>query len=784
MSLKRLKTLRFLMIIAGMAVLLASCHWDDLPDIHAGCDETLQISVTTERFISGDVETRATDIGYTTTFAMGDKIGITVVKDGTTILEDNIPYEYDGLVWNPVISVNAVHFYPGTNIDYLVYYPYAASMNGKTAAAEIVAAFTPQADQSTLTAYTASDLMTGTGMLSSTTLIVTLTHALSLIELNFPSGVSSVTLDINGGTSLKPCFFEETFRYIAKPQDNVAELAGSYTVGSETMSWKLANVMLSAGKYIKINVFVLSVIEGYSGGVQVFYTDGSVEMATITDNGILKLKDGAGKTIMKIVLLDKGNKEYLIGRKTDQPLCLKFDTNGDLLFRPVIDGYTPIGSYAEFQKIRDNNTTRSGSYRQEADLDLMNMGWTSVGNNTNRFTGTYDGNNKTVSRLRINNTSLNYAGLFGAVSGTVANLNIIEADLKGGSRVGSLVGFVATGANVANCNTNGEVSGVEYVGGLVGYNEGTITNCNNSNKVHGGNSIGGIVGYSTGSSAVKVCENNGEINGTSRVGGIVGNLTNSTIETCKNNGTIHSVEYVGGIVGYLASSSTIEACENNGMINGTGTGSAIRVGGITGFVTTGSIVNACKSSGMVSGTGNMIGGIAGEVLNGGMVRNCYSAGEVVGVNDVGGVVGCVTTGSTIGFAEYCYSVSVVRGVNSVGGVAGLVNSGAIVSNCVALNPIVYASIVNIGRVAYSSGGNITNSLAWDEISNGGGILFLGGIRIAHNNWDGKSITSNQAMMQTTYINYIATDLPVPLNWDFINIWTIDEGHGYPTLRWE
>ena len=719
MNLKRVRIVRSLMIIAGTAALLTSCQYDDLPD-H---DKALQISVTTERFTSDGIETRAADIGYITTFATGDTIGITVLKDGATVLEDNIPYRYDGSAWNPVD--NAVHLYPGANISYLAYYPYSTNMAGKTAAADILAAFTPRTDQSSLTAYTASDLMTGAGVLNGTTLSVTLTHALSLIELNFPAGVSSVSFDINGSTALNPCLFEGAFRYIAKPQDNPVELSGSYTAGSETMHWQLAAATLKAGKYIKINVFVLSVIEGYTGRVQVFYTDGSNEIASITTNGILKIANGAGKTIMKIVLLDQGDKEYLIGRTTDQPLCLKFDTDGNLLFRSAVDGYIPIGSYAEFQKINENSMTRSAYYRQEANLDLMNVAWRPVGDDTlRRVTGTYDGNNKTISRLSINNASLNYAGLFGAVGGgTVQNLNLIEATVRGGNYAGSLIGYAA-GANISNCNTSGEVNGRDYVGGLVGY----VT-------------------------------------------------TGSAVEACENNSAVNGRNYVGGLVSYVASGSKVETSRNNGAINGAG-----RVGGVVGYVASNSFVNACKNSGTIIGTGDMVGGVAGEVLSGGAVKNCYSTGEVSGANDVGGVAGCVTRSGTTGLVEFCYSTCIVRGVNSIGGVAGLVNSGAIVRSCVALNPIVSASI-NIGRVAYSSGGNIANSLAWDGMSDGGGISFPVN-QLAHDRMNGINITSSQAMLKATYVDYTASNLPVPLGWDFTNIWAIDEGNGYPTLQWE
>ena len=689
-------------LTAGIAAVINSCLKNELPD-PAGHGDALKINVTAVGFTFGDIGTRAINTGYTTTFSTGERIGITVVRDGTTILENNIPYAYNGSAWDPVNSANAVHHYPGTNISYLVYYPYSTGMDGKLTA-EIIAGFSPQTDQSTQIAYDASDLMTGEGALSGTTLSVTLTHALSLIELNFPEGVSSVMLDIEGGTTLQPYFFEGAFRYIAKPQNHPVVLTGSYTEGSEKKNWQLANVTLTAGKICRINIFPPFFIEDYTGGVQVFYTDGSNEITTITDNGILKLTNGTGKTIMRIVLLDKGSKNYLIGRTTEQPIRLKFDANGDLLFRSAVAGYIPIGSYAEFQKINENATTCAGNYRQEANLDLMNIAWTPVGNNANRFMGVYDGNQKTVSRLRINNASVDYVGLFGVIGagGTIQNIDVNEVNITGRDYVGS----------------------------------------------------------------------------------IAGHLTGGNIKACKNSGTISGRDWVGGIAGYLISGSSVETCENSAAINGRD-----RVGGITGCIYSadgdtdnGNTIDACKNTGMVIGSNTMTGGIVGQVMRSNVVKNCYATGNISGVANVGGVAGNVY--GTGGFVEYCYAAGTVSGTNSIGGVAGLASTGGYVRNSVALNPIVQASDRNIGRVVFWVAGNRINNLAWDGISNGSGIPFTGGTMVAHNRDDGKSISSGQARMRTTYVDYVDSDLPEPLGWDFINTWRINEGNGYPTLQWE
>ena len=696
MNFNRLSTI---ILIAGIVALFTFCRKDALPD-PAGHGNALQISVTVAGFSSGNIETRAINTGYATSFSSGDRIGITVVRDGTVILENNIPYVYSGSVWNPVNLANAVHYYPGANITYLAYYPYSTGMDGKLAA-DIVAGFSPQTDQSTQTNYDSSDLMTGVGVLSGFTLNVTLTHSLSLVELNLPVGVSSPVFDIDGGTTLKPYFFAGAYRYIAKSQNRVVVLKGSYTEGGEKKNWQLANVLLTAGKICRINIYPPFFIEGYSGRVQVFYTDGTNETTTITDNGILKLLNGTGKIVMRIVLLDQGSKSYWIGRTTEQPIRLKFDAIGDLLFRPAVSGNIPVGSYAEFQKISENATTRAGNYMQEANLDLLNIPCAPVCNNANRFTGFFDGNQKTISRLSINSASADYVGWFGAigVGGTVQNIDIY-------------------GANI---------TGKDYVGGIIGY------------------------------------------------------LTGGSIKACKIRGAVNGRDWVGGIAGYITIGCSVGTCENSAAINGRD-----RIGGIAGCVfaatsdADGSTISSSKNIGTVIGTGTMTGGIVGQMREFNTARNCYSTGNVSGVANVGGVVGNAY-GSLV---EYCYAAGTVLGNNGIGGVAGLVSSGGTLRYSVALNPVVQATTQNIGRAAYQVGGNLTTNLAWDGMSNGTGIPFTGGIQLAHNRYDGKSITSGQARMRTTYVNYVDVDLPDPLGWDFINTWTINEGNGYPKLQWE
>ncbi|GHT16292.1 hypothetical protein FACS189426_24200 [Bacteroidia bacterium] len=229
-----------------MAVcLFAGCSEDDnLPN---GTGEALTIQVSVQGFTSGSPETRTTDAGYTTSFATGDQIGITVIQDGV-IRENNIPYEYGGTSWNPVAAPAGIY----TGVTYLIYYPYSAAMNGKTSVAEIVAAFTPKTDQSAPADYAASDLLTGTSSLSGGSILsTTLTHALALVEVSLPASATSVTLSV-GGASVTPYFDGNVYRYLSKPVGTTTVSGGYTSFGTQKGYSK--SVALAAGKYARLNV--------------------------------------------------------------------------------------------------------------------------------------------------------------------------------------------------------------------------------------------------------------------------------------------------------------------------------------------------------------------------------------------------------------------------------------------------------------------------------------------------------------------------------------------------
>ena len=234
-----------------------------------------------------------------------------------------------------------------------------------------------------------------------------------------------------------------------------------------------------------------------------------------------------------------------------------------------------------------------------------------IGNQTNSFQGTFDGNNNTITGLYIDQTTW-YVGLFGYVSNAeIKNLKMQNCKVVStGGSVGNFVGY-ANNSSISNCGAEEtEVGGDEYyVGGIVGRVGGTatITNCYNTESVSGSSYVGGIVGH-------------------------VG--VTATITNCYNTGSVNGNSETGGIVGYVSGTATITNCYNTGSVSGSS-----GAGGIVGEAGTVTITN-CYNTGSVSG--DSVGGIVGEVnYDRATITNCYNTGSVSSSSHVGGIVGFV-----------------------------------------------------------------------------------------------------------------------------------------------
>ena len=193
-----------------------------------------------------------------------------------------------------------------------------------------------------------------------------------------------------------------------------------------------------------------------------------------------------------------------------------------------------------------------GYYKQSADITLTNE-HTAIGNSSNTpFKGIYDGDNKVIKGLLINQAEGTYQGLFGrAYSATITNVIIENCDITAKDYVGGICGH-ASETTISNCKVSGAIKtadGVDgmYHGGIAGYiYYKSISSCVNTASVKGNNSksqyYGGIVGFSS-YTRVTDCFNAGIVQGTSFVGSIVGK--NNSTSTLRDN--YHTTTTTGGV---------------------------------------------------------------------------------------------------------------------------------------------------------------------------------------------------------------------------------------------
>jgi len=192
-------------------------------------------------------------------------------------------------------------------------------------------------------------------------------------------------------------------------------------------------------------------------------------------------------------------------------------------------------------------------FKLMADIDLVALPGNSfviIGHDENdAFTGVFDGNGHTISNFTYRSLDKRRIGLFGIVCGTgaeVKNLGLIDPNVETGRWcfIGGLVGHLCEG-RLTNCYVDGgTVSGVNYavnassmgdavpvsVGGLVGYNlDGCIVNCHSTATTIGERHyyiVGGLVGYNSGTVATSYAA--GVVVNEDEAGGLIGGGSDST----------------------------------------------------------------------------------------------------------------------------------------------------------------------------------------------------------------------------------------------------------------
>ena len=273
-------------------------------------------------------------------------------------------------------------------------------------------------------------------------------------------------------------------------------------------------------------------------------------------------------------------------------------------------------------------------------------GFVPVGSEDRTFTGSLDGRGHRIIGLYMNHSSAYHVGLFGYVGsrGSVSNVGLVDVDVTGKLGVGGLVGW--NSGSVSNCYTTGDVTGYWYIGGLAGLNThgGSLVNSHTTAHVNvttimadlivypSGNYAGGLVGASVLGSLVENCYATGNVNRNGEpahiVGGLVGwNFHRSSVMNSYATGHVMGNTSIGGLVGTNAHLGSIANCYATGSVTGNE-----YVGGLVGQNGDHSSIMNSYARGTVtrsSGTKNDIGGFVGANRHNSRIINCYSTGRVI-----------------------------------------------------------------------------------------------------------------------------------------------------------
>lgn len=498
--------------------------------------------------------------------------------------------------------------------------------------------------------------------------------------------------------------------------------------------------------------------------------------------------------------------------------CSEFTSKNDSVDKnscaanPSADAYNSIGSGtlsspyvlcqpAQLASLGQTPAAWDSHYSLAADLDMSDYDGSSpaltlspigtyeyVTPTKDPFTGTFKGNGHTISNITMTNETDSAVGLFGATDDAeIYDLKITAADITGVQYVGVLVGY-----NYNTPITSVEVSGTITAtglrnGGLIGQNEvdgifkdASLLNIVTNVDISGNDSVGGLIGTlltsNSGIANISNSQSHGDITQSTQgnsIGGLIGytlSKTGSTsfITNCQVTGNVTLPTYGSFSGGFIGTWGAQDANTNIGISRSSLTGAITipgtffvpgRVGGFVGLI-------ACNSGATCSISRSQF---TGSLTVPAGTDPTYGAGGFIGIFSMSG------TGSTATIDN------------------AFVNANVTLQGATSDHIGVFFADVSVGT---GNSLTVTNSYASGSIT-GTGLGTSIGAMIGSNSGAVEPVFTNvyyNSTLQTTGIGtgtatgfsgLTTTQLRAQANftgWNFNTIWQIVEGTSYPTLR--
>jgi hypothetical protein len=202
-------------------------------------------------------------------------------------------------------------------------------------------------------------------------------------------------------------------------------------------------------------------------------------------------------------------------------------------------------------------SAHAGKYfRLTADIDLAAFtartwavtGWQPVGSGSASFAGHLDGAGHRVTGLWINRITTDYAGLFGALSGSVERLGVVADNTSGGIRGRNYAGLLAGSAagRISACYVSGAVQGTAFVGALAGRLSADVADCYATGSVTGSLNAGGMAGAIVSGGKLARCYVAVTTGAGSSVGSLVGSGNSNALTQCYYLKTAGAPNGIGG----------------------------------------------------------------------------------------------------------------------------------------------------------------------------------------------------------------------------------------------
>ena len=377
----------------------------------------------------------------------------------------------------------------------------------------------------------------------------------------------------------------------------------------------------------------------------------------------------------------------------------------------------------------------------------------------------------------------------------IGNLSAQENGGIGAGALGGTIGFIKGGSSVTlnTCFSKGRLNHTgDYTGGIIGKSEGAcianMESCSHFGDISGKDYVGGLIGAMLSADVQPTLSTYtvySDRSGNSPSGTLIqmtketivnGTAVTASINNCTAIGNIDGESWVGGLIGsdlssygYSPNAKTATCSNSNynykylfkdGVYTGTYTYSGSKISYTYYDYARNSVSHSLTNnyySGTIHGT-NHVGGLVG-LKGGGELRNNYAYANIYGDANVGGIVGSTTAQTTLS----SYSVTTIK---------------SNVANCQTIS----ATTSDLGRVYGSiAGTSYTTIGALGSAEGNRGLaqtkLILQGVvqDIEDNQQQGTSIGPSLLRLKATYVS---------MGWNFDENWDILETECYPYKKYQ